>query len=301
MLHEMAEICSLCCVAERSVETCRECEHFIAACKLENKRRASAGGSSPDRHFIIELDPEVEDAVDQALQQAERGDTDRAMEELEELQRRYPRNHMICYGIGTVHALRREHWEAIRWFDEAIALYPFFVEAHFNRAVAFKEELEVASALRAFREVLKIADPSDDVSKQARSIVDGLAEVVRQTECVDLDTYLEVHDEFQRAFALMEEGDWTGALAGFRACAAKSERHAPTHGNMGLCLAQFGRKAEALAALDRALEIDPGYGPALQNRRNVEQMKEGQPLDAGFESIDYARDCHRRQRGEIDE
>jgi len=156
----------------------------------------------------------------------------------------------------------------------------------------------VAPALRAFREVLKIADPSDDAYKQARSIVDSLAEVIRQTEGVDLDTYLEGHDGFNRAFGLMEKGDWTGALAGFRACAAIVERHAPTHGNMGLCLAQLGHKADALAALDRALEVDPTYGPALQNRRKVEQMEAGQPLDTGFESIDYARDCHMREHGE---
>lgn len=42
-----------------------------------------------------------------------------------------------------------------------------------------------------------------------------------------------------------------------------NEKNAPTHENIGICLAQLGRKSEALAALDRALEIDPEYEVAM--------------------------------------
>jgi tetratricopeptide (TPR) repeat protein len=296
LLRDMAEICSYCCVEIRGEETCRECEHFIAALKNESKRGNRSGDSK--RHFLFELNPEVEETVDALLQRAEEGETDQTLSELYELWREHPQNHVVCYAIGTVHGLREETSEAIEWFDKAIAINPFLIEAHFNKGVAFQKQLEVASSVRAFRKVLELGDPADPVYRQARSQVDGIARVIRKTEDVDLDTYLESYEEFDRAFALMEQKDWSGALAGFRNCLIKVERHAPTHGNMAICFAQLGRKAEALASLDRALEIDPDYGPALQNRGNVEEMEEGKPMaPAGFESVDYSREKFKKQRG----
>jgi hypothetical protein len=53
----------------------------------------------------------------------------------------------------------------------------------------------------------------------------------------------------------------------------------------------LGRKAEALAELDRALEIDPEYLPAASNRRLVEQMVEGLPMEnTTFKIINFARE-----------
>ena len=198
---------------------------------------------------------------------------------------------MVRYGMGTLHAIKGEHPEAIRYFDQAIAIYPYFVEAHFNKAVACEKQLDIAGAVRAFRKVVEVGDPNDSTVTQARSLIARLAAIIRQIDGVDLEAYLESQDAFDRAFALMEQGDWLRALTGFRASAAKNDRNAPTHGNLGLCLAKLGRKAEALAELDRAVKIDPRYEPAKFNRVAVDRMEEGRPMDfAEFKSIYYSRD-----------
>ncbi|MDO8543867.1 MAG: tetratricopeptide repeat protein [Opitutaceae bacterium] len=291
----MEEICPLCCAGMRGTE-CGNCPHYGEAQKYDSARRASAAPSGKD--FIIELNPKAEEAVNAALELAERGDVRRAGDALARLLQEYPRDHMARYGMGTLHAIKGEHQEAIRYFDQAIAIFPYFTEAHYNRAAACQKQLDIAGAIRGFRKVVEIGDSNDTPAKQARSNLGKIAAIIRQTEGVDFEIYIESQEAFDRAFALMEQGDWWRALAGFRASAAKHDRNAPTHGNLGLCLAKLGRKAEALAELDRALEINPRYEPAVLNRVAVERMEEGQPLQtAEFMTINYSREKVLRERG----
>jgi tetratricopeptide (TPR) repeat protein len=289
----MTDICSLCCVAERDAG-CAGCTYYTVAEQYRATRSAPA--QRPQRHFLIEINPDVEQAVNDTLDLARKGQSQQAWEAMKGLLKKQPQNHLACYGMGTLHALEGNCQHAIRWFDKAIAIYPFFVEAHYNKAVAYQKQVDVGNAIRAYRKVVEIGDPTDDVVRQAQTFLDSSAVVIRQNEGVDLDTYLESQAEFDRAFALMEKGDWLSALARFRASAAKTDRHAPTHGNMGICLAKLGRKAAALAELDRALEISPNYEPALNNRPIVERMEEGKAMDfAPFQRIYYARECLTRQ------
>jgi tetratricopeptide (TPR) repeat protein len=284
----MAEICPLCCAGQRD-ETCGDCAHRVTAQRYAAERHASA--TLPDGHFIAEINPAVERAVNEAAQLAQRGKNDQAQAAMERLLREHPANHTVHFGMGILHAIRGEHLESIPWFDRATAIYPYFAEAHFNKAVACQKELDVAGAIRAYRKVVEVGDPQDpEVARAKRFLADVAATIFKQGK-TDLDTFLESQDTFNRAFALMEQGGWDQALAGFRAAAAMNDRNAPTHGNMGLCLAKLGRRADALSELDRALEIDPQYEPARQNRAVVERMQESVPMDiAQFKRIAFNKE-----------
>jgi Flp pilus assembly protein TadD len=148
----------------------------------------------------------------------------------------------------------------------------------------------VGNAIRAYQKVVEIGDPKEPCVRQARSFIDDFSKSIKRSDGVDLATYLESKDEFDRAFALMEAGKWERALKSFQAAAAKTDHNAPTHGNIGICYAQLGHKADALAAFDRALEIDPNYEPAITNRAGAERMTEGRPQQARFASVEYAKE-----------
>lgn len=271
--------------------TCAGCSYYSAAQQYQADRSQRASHAAlPDGHFIAELNPQVEDAVDAAMELCEQGKTDAASAEVTRLLREHPGNHTVCYAMGVLHAVKGEHKDAIEWFDRAITIYPYFVEALFNRAVTYQKQLNLAEAVRAYRKVVELADPNGVPARQARSFLDDMAVAIRRNEGVDLDSYLESQKLFDNAFARMEQGDWSGALKGFSACAAKNDRNAPTHGNLGLCLAKLGYKAQSLAELDRALALDSQYEPASTNRVLVDQMEEGIPLmAAGFERINFAK------------
>ena len=288
MRRNNAEVCSLCC-AEMRNETCGDCSYYIVAQQYHAARRQHA--TPPDRHFPVEFNQEVEDVVNSAMELAERGKTDAAWVTLTGLLNEHSRNHFVCYGMGTLLAIKGEHKEAIKWFEKAISIFPYFVEAYFNMAVAYQKQLDIGHAIRAYRKVVELGDPDDIPAKHARLFLDDMAVSIRRNEGIDLDSYIESQLEFDHAFKLMEQEDWSGALAGFRASAAKNNRNAPIHGNMGLCLAKLGCKAQALTELDRAIEIDPQYEPAMTNRIVVECMEEGIPMNVtGFKRIEFGKE-----------
>lgn len=270
-------------------ETCGDCTYHTAAQQYRAERsQRTVPAALPKGHFIVELNPEIEAAVDAAMELCDRGKVEAARVQVNRLLLAHPENHLVCYAKGVLHAIQEEHEEAIKWFDKALAIYPYLVEAHFNKAVAYQKLLRLAPAVLAYRQVVALGDPNDLPARQARSFLDDLAVSIRRTEGVDLDSYIESESLFDHAFTRMAQGDWDGALSGFRASAAKNDRNAPIHGNMALCLAELGFKAQSLAELERALEIDPQYEPAMTNRAVIERMQEGIALNAGgFERIEY--------------
>ena len=56
---------------------------------------------------------------------------------------------------------------------------------------------------------------------------------------------------------------------------------------MGICYAKMGKKRAALAAFEKALEIDPKYEPAILNKATTEELKEGQCLSADLKVTRY--------------
>jgi tetratricopeptide (TPR) repeat protein len=276
----------VCCASIRNAD-CGDCVHYDAAqqyqaAQLQQATRrglAARSGGLPEGEFIIELNPDVEEAVDGALALAERGKTKQAREILTRLQREYPRNHHVCFGMGILHVMRNEFVQSIEWFDKAIAIFPYMIEAHFNKAVAYKELLDIPNCISAFRKVIELGDRDDLDVRKAQSILDGIEATLRAKEGISVDTFLASGELFEQAFDFMQRREWQQARDGFLKVLAIHERNVPSHGNLGLCYAQLGHKAKALAELDRALELDPGYKPARTNRSAVLTMKEGQSME----------------------
>ncbi|MBW2358272.1 MAG: tetratricopeptide repeat protein [Deltaproteobacteria bacterium] len=243
------------------------------------------------RHFIAEINEEVERAVDDALALVERGNIPEAEHKLESLRNRYPTNHMVNYGIGVVHAFRGDNDKAIDYFTRATRVFPYLIEAHFNKAVAYKNNLDIKNAIKSFTEVIELGDPEADIVRQASEFVAGFEEEVMKKSNITLDQFFESQGEFESGFSFMEEGAWEKAIARFKRAVSLNPDHPQSYGNMGLCYAQLGRKKDALDAFDKAIGLDPNYEPAIVNRAFVERLEEGESLTRErFESVNYYKE-----------
>jgi len=271
------EICSVCCAAIRD-PSCGECVYYFEARKREMMKHPAG---LRDGHFIAEISPEIDEAVNAGLGRAQRGDAAVVIRELEELLEAHPRSHTLCFGIGTAHAFLGRHREAIAWFDRAITIFPHCVEALVNRARAWQQLGDFSNTVRAHRKVLEYGDPHDPDVAQSREFLDEVTAMVNaEYGGISVDAFLKSSDDFAKAYECMERREWEMAATLFKAVLRVNPGSVPAHGNLGLCHAQLGRKADALAEIDKALELDPGYEPARINRRMVVKMVEGTPPPA---------------------
>jgi tetratricopeptide (TPR) repeat protein len=281
--HGGREICSRCCADLRGAD-CGDCPHLTEAIRHQHGRKQTTG--PPSGHFVAEVSDELDVEVDLALQSALRGDSSKAMAALERLRREHPLSHTVCFGIGAVHAISKDNVQALAWFDKALDIYPYHVESHFNKAVSHLKLREIAPMVRALRKVNEYATPNDPIARDARKLLADTEKMVLRNERMDFETFLENMEKFDAAFKLMEKLRWSDAARAFEDVLRTNPSHVPSHGNIALCYAHLGRRADALASFGRALELNPNYEPAIANRRLAEEMTEGgPPKDSHFMSV----------------
>ncbi|MEA2079197.1 MAG: tetratricopeptide repeat protein [Pseudomonadota bacterium] len=291
-------VCPRCCAQIRS-EDCDGCHYYARATRYQAAR---ATQQVRPTSFVARIDPQVDEMLDQALTMAERGNLPGGEETVTELMRRHPDLHSVQYAMGVIFAIKKDYDRSIQYFDKAVEIFPYFVEAWHNKAVSHQNKLEIPEMIRAFRKVTEFGDPADGHVQQAKNRLAELDKTVRTQGCASLDVFLQAIQAFDEAVINMENREFQTAIAGFERASALNPNAPQAYGNMGICYGFLNEKEKALAAFDKALEIDPCYEPAIKNRSVILLLKEGQsPSDARFESMSYYKDYKMKKRSLLDE
>jgi tetratricopeptide (TPR) repeat protein len=263
------------------------------ATRSTSPAREATTGKIPEGHFIAEIKPEVDDEVDRLLQRLERGEGQSVKAAIASLYQRYPRYHMTNYAMGTyVGLVEDDSAGAIPFFQEAVRILPPFAEAHYNLGSACFKCGYVGEAVAAFREAIRYSSGEDGLDKMAQEKIAELESILtRGSSFRTIDAFIENEKLFALAFEHLSNQHYTEAAELFGKVLKQNPRHVQSHGNLALCYASMGRKADALASLDRALQLDPGYEPARGNRKIIQQMIEGEPfVPEMFEETEYYRE-----------
>ncbi|MBA7700250.1 Photosystem I assembly protein Ycf3 [subsurface metagenome] len=261
------------------------------AAKKKRKRK-----KLKSRKFIMRMDPQVDKTVDQALTMVDQGKVHAAEKIISELLEKHPDIHTVQYAMGVVCGMKGRHDEAIAYFDKAIKIFPYFVQAWFNKGASHQKKLEIGEMIRAYQKVIEIGDSEEKFVRHAKDVIIRLEQQIHKDTGLSLAGYLKGMDKFNEAFAAMKRKEWEDALRGFQEVLTIDPKHTQSYGNMGICYGNLGRKEEALEAFDKALELDPRYEPAQLNRRVVNSLKEGEKLEAKFEAVQYYKDYSARKR-----
>jgi tetratricopeptide (TPR) repeat protein len=285
-IREQSSVCPGCCAEIRNPE-CGGCSYYADAAKYGVDKMKN----SNFRDFTEQIAPEVDKAVDDALKIAERGNIPKAEALLTGLREKHPDVFKVQYGMGTLHAMKGNFRESVFLLGKCLETFPYFIEAWFNKAVAYKNLGDLGNTVRSFRKVVEVGDRDHHLAIKARKLLRDMETSIGRNYGLPIDRYLESMDEFERASALMREKEYEKAITGFNDVLAVIKYHPQSYGNLGLCHAFLGNKEEALSAFNRALAIDPMYKPAFTNRAILLNLPEGEKMSDDYvKKVDFYRD-----------
>jgi len=282
---------------------CGSCRKYKKCCAWKDAAaRAAVNPPAPaENEFIAEVKPEVDAELDRLLRRLERGERQSVRAPLMSLHQRYPGYHMTNYAMGIyVGMVEDDPVGAIPFFEKAVQVLPPFAAAHYNLGCSFIKACRVGPAVAALRKAIRYSSGDDGIAELSQDRITGLEQIVlKDSPSATLDGYIANEELFGLAFENLRKQRYGEAAELFGRALKQNPNHVQTHGNLALCLAGLGRKAAALASLDRALELDPAYEPARNNRRAIEAMTEGEPFVPWMVAeTEYYRKCLEAQQGD---
>ncbi len=166
---------------------------------------------------------------------------------------------------GALGALGR-YDESLQQLNKAIELEPLNPEAYHNRGVIYEKKGQPEAAATEYRAALRY-NPQYDPSRQALERLTGSARVNAPASAVE-----------QQAAALAEKasqfarrGDYKGAMAALDEAEKVAPRYALVYQYRANVAFLMGDRARAIAALRRALEIEPDNALFRTNLQRLEQ------------------------------
>jgi tetratricopeptide (TPR) repeat protein len=243
--------------------------------------------------FTIELLPKVEEEVDRLLLRVEKGQFENVEAGLEALLREHPDYHTTNYAMGVYRAMVRGDPDgAITFFQKAVSVFPPMAEAHCNLGTCYIKTARIGEAVASLRKAIRYSGGDDCIAEKARDELQTLERIViKNGPYQTLDACIENQRLFDLAYEHLLAQRYEAAADLFGQVLAQNPDHVQSHGNVALVYAGLGRKALALDHLDKALALDPTYEPAIQNRKIIEGMKEGQPhRPAAIAETEYYRE-----------
>lgn len=274
---------------------------FCCAAKEAEARRTGKVPTLPEGEFIAELKPELDDEIDRLMQRLQRGDFQGVKERLWSLYRENPGYHMTNFAFGTYIAMiEKDPAQSVPFLTRAVSIFPPLAEGHYNLGSALAATGRIGAAVAAFRKAIRYSGRDPEIAKLAQGGINDLERIILKTlPFATIDAYIKNEELFELAFEHMKEKRYREAAEMFGKVLKENPNHVQSHGNLGLCLAGLGQKAAALASLDRALELDPTYEPARNNKIAIGEMTEGRTLVPGhFAETEYYRERLEAQKAQ---
>jgi tetratricopeptide (TPR) repeat protein len=206
--------------------------------------------------------------LESALDDLEAGRTQRARRALERLATRSPDRPEVRSALGVCLLELDEVARAIDHLCAAATLEPDEALHQWNVASAMKSAERVGGCYLALRKYLAADDRSDGASErlaEARRFVRGYEQMLQLAHpAVSLGDSLRGEALFAEAHAALEEGRADEARLGFEAVLRLQPQHHPSWALLGSAFVALGLRGDAHGCLSRALELLPGYAPAVK-------------------------------------
>jgi Tfp pilus assembly protein PilF len=189
-----------------------------------------------------------------------------ARNEIEDMLERYPERWEPLYLKGTCLAMQGKPEQAIPLLNQAIAAEPS-AQAYLNLATAHQALFHHEQWITCLRKVVDLDGETGQYGHLAKAHIDEFAASILKSDGISLDQHFAVGRIYDEAFKNLTAGHFDEAIRGFSEVLEALPCHVQSYGNLGLAHAGLGARDRAISCLEKAIELDPDYQPAIVNRR----------------------------------
>ena len=259
----------------QAAETAAGAERGVRAIWEQRAELNRLAGNETDALTLLEKASKVALRVDRDYfmlghKYAMEGNFRKALPLLQEATRQNPRNFAAWFVRGNCHFEMVQDAQAVGCFNVCVGLQPNFHWAWYNRGLAYARQRNMQQAQADFRHTIEL---QPEVAKLYVSRARIALELKEPKDAIqDLDKALDLgapaYAYFLRARARMAAGDKAGAKADHAKGLQEEPNDEKSCVEQGLALVNTDPK-RALAAFDKALEINPRSFEGLQNKAAI--------------------------------
>jgi tetratricopeptide (TPR) repeat protein len=269
-INDDSLICPICCAEIRTID-CYGCQFYNQAGKY--------GKDKLLKQTVASI-PEVEERIEEALDLIEDEKLAAGKKIVLELFENYAHIASVQYAMGAVLISEEQYEASLDYWNKAIELNPFLLEAYYNKAIICFNTGDITEVIIALRHIIEVGELDNPVVSAARVKLATLTKELNDNKNLTIDEFMRSSDLFNTAFNELEAGCFENAITRFKEVLALDATHVQSYGNIGVAYMQLNKKAEALKALNRALELDPNYEPAIINIKTINSCKGDLKLNA---------------------
>ena len=225
------------------------------------------------------------------------GDYEAATVQFREVLQRDPKNLQALYNLGLLRYRAGDYDESIGLLEGVVALKPDLPDAHYTLGLAYARRSQDTQAEAEFLKTVELAPQNSQAHFNLAKVYLRAGKEEQAAREQALFTKLWDRQAADRAAEgnardLFLAGDYTGALKEFDRLAEINPLSGRFQLGRGQCFLKMGQKGEALAAFQKAADLDPKLPDAhyhlaalYQERGEVEKSEQARRAFEALETI----------------
>jgi tetratricopeptide (TPR) repeat protein len=203
---------------------------------------ANRAGSVTDQLSLQDSEDRVVALTTEGNQFLSQGDYAEAVKKFEQAVAISPDQEDLHYNLAIALAGLGKTAEAKKHYEEALRIFPEYAEAHNNLGNLLMNESKLEEAIGRFREAIKYSPENASF-----------------------------HNNLGSAFG--RRGKVAEAIGEFEEAIKRSPTYVEARVNLANAFLSTGRVEDAIGQLDEALRLKPGFTPALQTMQRAKQRQ----------------------------
>jgi len=206
--------------------------------------------------------------ISSAIDLFSKGEINQALDAVQELFKDYPNESLLFNIRGACYAGLGQLDDAIKNYEDAIAIKPDYAKAHFNLAGSFHDLDQMEEAVKSYEKTIEIepsyAEAHNNLGNVFKDLEQSDAAVQSYKRALEIKPDY-VAAQYSLGIALQDLGQLDEAVKSYKAVLKLKPDFVEAINNLGITFYKLNQLDDAMKCYEKALILDSGFADAHNN------------------------------------